>query len=192
MNQHLPSGLPRRFVFWSSLLCALLLLGPLHVEARSPQPELAAGADVAQVLYVGFTPPAGVAQHLVKAIDQAQTEVLVQAYGFTHNAIAQALVRAHQRGAKVQVLLDEKSDATNRYVIGLLHAAGIPIRLDGAHAIAHNKVMVLDGQVVVTGSFNFTNAAETRNAENLLILRSPALAQAYRDNWLQHLQHARP
>ena len=118
--------------------------------------------------------------------------MLVQAYGFTHNAIAQALVRAHQRGAKVQVLLDEKSDATNRYVIGLLHAEGIPIRLDGAHAIAHNKVMVLDGQVVVTGSFNFTNAAETRNAENLLILRSPALAQAYRDNWLQHLQHARP
>jgi phosphatidylserine/phosphatidylglycerophosphate/cardiolipin synthase-like enzyme len=192
MNQHLTSGLPRLFVFWPSLLCALLLLGPQHAQARSPQPELAAGADVAQVLYVGFTPPAGVAQHLVKAIDQAQTEVLVQAYGFTHNAIAQALVRAHQRGAKVQVLLDEKSDATNRYVIGLLHAAGIPIRLDGAHAIAHNKVMVLDGQVVVTGSFNFTNAAETRNAENLLILRSPALAQAYRDNWLQHLQHARP
>ena len=49
MNQHLLSGLPRRFVFWPSLLCALLLLGPLHAGARSPQPELAAGADVASL-----------------------------------------------------------------------------------------------------------------------------------------------
>ena len=196
MNQHLLSGLPRRFVFWPSLLCALLLLSPLRAQARSPQPELAAGADVAKVLYVGFPPPAGVAQHLVKAIDQAQTEVLVQAYGFTHNAIAQALVRAHQRGAKVQVLLDEKSDATNRYVIGLLHAAGIPIRLDGAHAIAHNKVMVIDSGhsdcAVITGSFNFTYAAQHRNAENALILRgNPPLCEAYFRNWRHHQVHAR-
>jgi phosphatidylserine/phosphatidylglycerophosphate/cardiolipin synthase-like enzyme len=146
----------------------------------------------AQVLYVGFTPPVGVAHALVKYLDQAQSEILVQAYGFTHNAIAQALVRAHQRGVKVQVLLDEKSDATNRYVISLFRSAGVPMRADGAHAIAHNKVMVIDQQVVVTGSFNFTNSAETRNAENLLILRSPGLARSYRDNWLQHMQHARP
>ena len=51
--------------------------------------------------------------------------------------------------------------------------------------------MVIDNQVVVTGSFNFTNSAETRNAENLLILRSPELAQAYRDNWVSHWQHGR-
>ena len=172
---------------WSGLNMGLARTDPPAVA-----PSMVKAGDSVQVLYLGFTPPVGVAKNIVQAIDQAKQEVLVQAYGFTHNAIAQALVRAHQRGAKVQVLLDEKSDATNRYVIGLLHAAGIPIRLDGAHAIAHNKVMVLDGQVVVTGSFNFTNAAETRNAENLLILRSPALAQAYRDNWLQHLQHARP
>jgi phosphatidylserine/phosphatidylglycerophosphate/cardiolipin synthase-like enzyme len=87
--------------------------------------------------------------------------------------------------------LDEKSDSTNRYVISLLRTAGVPLFSDGAHAIAHNKVMVMDGQVVVTGSFNFTNSAETRNAENLLILRSPQLAQSYRQNWLQHQQHAR-
>ncbi len=149
-------------------------------------------SDLAQVLYVGFTPPAGVSQHLVQHIDQSRSEVLVQAYGFTHNAIAQALVRAHQRGVKVTVLLDEKSESTNRYVISVLRNAGIALLHDGAHAIAHNKVMVMDAQVVVTGSFNFTNSAETRNAENLLILRSPSLAQSYRQNWLMHQQHARP
>jgi phosphatidylserine/phosphatidylglycerophosphate/cardiolipin synthase-like enzyme len=159
---------------------------------RTDTQALTSNNDLAQVLYVGFTPPAGVAQHLVQHIDQAQSEVLVQAYGFTHNAIAQALVRAHQRGVKVAVILDEKSDSTNRYVISLLRSAGVAMFADGAHAISHNKVMVMDSQVVVTGSFNFTNSAETRNAENLLILRSPTLAHSYRQNWLLHQQHAHP
>ena len=133
----------------------------------------------------------GVQTCALPILDLAQSEILVQAYGFTHNAIAQALVRAHQRGVKVQVLLDEKSESTNRYVISLFRSTGVPMRADGSHAIAHNKVMVIDQQVVVTGSFNFTNSAETRNAENLLILRSLALAKSYRENWLVHSQHAR-
>jgi phosphatidylserine/phosphatidylglycerophosphate/cardiolipin synthase-like enzyme len=160
--------------------------------AVSSTGSTARSGDDVQVLYVGFTPPAGVAQNIVQAVDQAQKEVLVQAYGFTHNAIAQAVVRAHRRGVTVHVLLDQKSDSTNRYVMGLFQDAGVSVRLDGAHAIAHNKVMVIDAQVLVTGSFNFTNSAETRNAENVLILRSESLARAYRDNWQQHWAHAKP
>jgi phosphatidylserine/phosphatidylglycerophosphate/cardiolipin synthase-like enzyme len=125
----------------------------------------------------------------VKAIDDSREEVLVQAYGFTHNAIAQALLRAQQRGVKVQVLLDKKSSQTNRYVIDLFEAASLPVKFDGAHAIAHNKVMVIDASVVVTGSYNFTNSADTRNAENILVLRSPDLAKSYRENWQTHWSH---
>ena len=94
--------------------------------------------------------------------------------------------------AKVQVLLDAKSESTNQYVLALFKEQGVTVRHDGAHAIAHNKVIVIDSQVVVTGSFNFTNSAETRNAENLLILSGASLAQAYRENWLSHWAHARP
>ena len=116
----------------------------------------------------------------------------MQAYGFTHNAIAQSLLRAHARGVQVRVLLDANSDKTNRYVIDLLERAQVPLRGDGRHAIAHNKVMVIDGAVVITGSFNFTNSAETRNAENFLILRSEALAQRYQQEWQIHWSHAEP
>ncbi len=164
-------------------------------EARTDRPTgtaAASGVDQVQVLYLGFTPPVGVAKHVVEAIDRAQQEVLVQAYGFTHNAMAQAVIRAHERGLKVSVLLDEKSDHTNRYVMALFKDAQVAVRLDGKHAIAHNKVIVIDGDTVVTGSFNFTNSAETRNAENLLILRGIPLGAAYRDNWLQHWQHSKP
>jgi phosphatidylserine/phosphatidylglycerophosphate/cardiolipin synthase-like enzyme len=143
----------------------------------------------AEVLGVYFTPPMDAAAAIVKAIDASDREVLVQAYGFTHNAIAQALVRAHQRGVKVYVLMDQKSQTSNRYVIAVLQDADVAVRQDGKHAIAHNKVMVIDQAVVITGSFNFTNSAETRNAENVLVLKSPDLAQQYRMQWQHHWAH---
>ena len=64
------------------------------------------------------------------------------------------------------------------------------VTVDAAHAIAHNKVMIIDGVIVVTGSFNFTKAAEEKNAENLLIIRDPGLAKLYMDNWDQHRVHS--
>jgi phosphatidylserine/phosphatidylglycerophosphate/cardiolipin synthase-like enzyme len=143
----------------------------------------------AEVLGVYFTPPVGAAAAIVQAIDASEREVLVQAYGFTHNAIAQALVRAHQRGVSVHVLLDKKSKASNRYVIDLLTQDQIDVRQDGKHAIAHNKVMVIDERLVITGSFNFTNSAETRNAENFLVLKSPELAHQYKAQWRHHWAH---
>jgi phosphatidylserine/phosphatidylglycerophosphate/cardiolipin synthase-like enzyme len=163
-------------------------------DVPAPPTGVANGADAslgsAQVLGVFFTPPSGAGHALVRWIDAAQTEVLVQAYGFTHNAIAQALLRAHQRGVRVAVLLDQKSSASNQYVMDLLRNAQVPMRLDGKHAIAHNKVMVIDQHIVVTGSFNFTNSADTRNAENLLVLSSQSLASRYHDNWESHWAHA--
>jgi phosphatidylserine/phosphatidylglycerophosphate/cardiolipin synthase-like enzyme len=153
-------------------------------------PTLPAGAETAQVLGVYFTPPSGAGKELVQWIDQARQEVLVQAYGFTHNAIAQALLRAHARGVKVMVLLDQKSQSTNQYVIDLLQGQKVSLKYDGRHAIAHNKVMVIDHSVVVTGSFNFTNSADSRNAENLLVLRSEGLAERYRSNWQLHWDHS--
>lgn len=167
----------------SLLICSLSFVG-LSTRAQSN-----ANRINAEVLGVYFTPPDHAAAAIVKVIDASEAEVLVQAYGFTHNAIAQALVRAHARGVKVRVLLDQKSQVTNRYVIGVLQDADIAVRQDGKHAIAHNKVMVIDHDVVITGSFNFTNAAATRNAENFLILKSPDLALQYRLQWQSHWAH---
>jgi phosphatidylserine/phosphatidylglycerophosphate/cardiolipin synthase-like enzyme len=143
----------------------------------------------AEVLGVYFSPPDDAAAAIVKAIDASEHEVLVQAYGFTHNAMAQALVRAHQRGVKVRVLLDKKSESSNRYVIAVLTDADMEVRHDGKHAIAHNKVMLIDRTIVITGSFNFTNSAATRNAENLLVLKSADLAETYRLQWQNHWAH---
>ena len=69
-------------------------------------------------------------------------------------------------------------------------AGGVPVFIDAEHKTAHNKVTVTDGRWVVTGSYNYNTNAETRNAENLLILDSPALAARYEENWLSHRTHS--
>jgi hypothetical protein len=136
---------------------------------------------------VRFSPNGGCTD--VAQIDAAQSSVLVQAYSFTSAPIAQALVAAHQRGLDVRVLLD-KSQRSEKYTSAdFLARAGVPTAIDAQHAIAHNKIMIIDGAVVVTGSFNFTKSAEQSNAENLLILHDPALAEKYTANWLAHARH---
>jgi len=170
--------------FFVSLLIGLVGFVGSFAWAQSTTEGMAA-----EVLGVYFTPPANAAAAIVNAIDASEREVLVQAYGFTHNAIAQALVRAHQRGVMVRVLLDRKSQSSNRYVMDVLSDAQIELRQDDKHSIAHNKVMVIDQAIVITGSFNFTNSAATRNAENFLVLKSADLAEKYRLQWQNHWAH---
>lgn len=139
---------------------------------------------------VYFSPKGGCTAAIVKNLDHAERYVLVQAYSFTSEPIAKALVNAHKRGVKVKVLLDKSQRYGKGSKLGLLVNAGIPVNIDTKHSIAHNKVMVIDGVTVITGSFNFTNAAEDKNAENLLVVRDKAIAKKYRDNWNKHQKHS--
>jgi phosphatidylserine/phosphatidylglycerophosphate/cardiolipin synthase-like enzyme len=137
-----------------------------------------------------FSPHGGCTQAIVSQIRIAKSQILVQAYSFTSAPIASALRDAHHRGVHVEVILD-KSQKKEKYTSAtFLSNAGIPTYIDAAHAIAHNKIMILDKSTVITGSFNFTKAAEGKNAENLLIVKSPDIAKRYIDNWQAHRQHS--
>jgi phosphatidylserine/phosphatidylglycerophosphate/cardiolipin synthase-like enzyme len=141
---------------------------------------------------VYFSPKGGATEAIIEALGHAHSSILVQAYSFTSEPIARALVRAHRRGLRVEILLD-KSQQNQRYsVASLLTQASIPTVIDAAHAIAHNKVMIIDDETVITGSFNFTKAAEERNAENVLIIRSKHLAARFLENWRIHCRHSTP
>ena len=93
---------------------------------------------------------------------------------------------------QVQVILDRSQKSEKYSEADFLVNVGIPVQIDAKHAIAHNKIMVIDGQTVITGSFNFTTAAEEHNAENLLVIRSPELAAKYAANWKVHADHSEP
>ena len=72
----------------------------------------------------------------------------------------------------------------------MLKSRGIQVWLDDRHASSHNKIIIIDRETVITGSFNFTYAAEARNAENILIIPSAELAGLYTDNFLAHRRHS--
>lgn len=90
----------------------------------------------------------------------------------------------------MEIILD-KSHLTAQYTVGpFLVKSGIPVKIDPVHEIAHNKILIIDGETVITGSFNFTKAAEDKNAENLLVIRDNALAEKYIKNWEEHAGHS--
>ncbi len=139
---------------------------------------------------VAFSPRGGCTEAIVRQLDAAQQSVLVQAYSFTSAPIAQALVQAHKRGVHVEVILDKSQRSEKYSSADFVAHAGIPTYIDAEHAIAHNKIMIIDGRVVITGSFNFTKSAEEHNAENLLVIHDPDLAAKYTANWQAHAAHS--
>lgn len=144
-----------------------------------------------QTIEVGFSPEGGAESLVLKTIRSAQKSIRVLAYSFTSKPIAEALVAAHKRGVDVRVVLD-KSKRTEKYTsANFIANSGIPTRIDSQHAIAHNKVLVIDQQHVETGSFNFTVAAAKRNAENAIVIwNNPELADVYAKDWQEHWQHS--
>jgi phosphatidylserine/phosphatidylglycerophosphate/cardiolipin synthase-like enzyme len=173
---------------------AALLLAAVFALARQIMPAgIHPPAATEGAVSVWFSPAGGCTDAIVSELAKAKKNVLVQAYSFTSAPIAQALVDAKARGVAVTLILDS-SQRTERYSSAtFLLNHQIPTFIDDQHAIAHNKIMIIDGQTIITGSFNFTKSAEQSNAENLLLIRErPLLVKAYEANFREHLGHSEP
>ena len=139
-----------------------------------------------------FSPKGGCTDAIVRELGHARHEVLVLAYSFTSRPIAQALVDAKLRGVHVEIVLDHSNETEAYSDLHFFLEQGLAPVIDPHHAIAHNKVMVIDGRTILTGSFNFTQHAENDNAENLLVIKGHrALVRLYKDNFHAHKAHAR-
>jgi phosphatidylserine/phosphatidylglycerophosphate/cardiolipin synthase-like enzyme len=152
----------------------------------SIQPSTACGTTVC------FTPGGNCTNLIVNAVGGAQTSILAQAYSFTSAAIAKAWLDAHKRGVQVQVILDKSQRSEKYSSADFLANLGMPTLIDANHAISHNKVMIIDGDTIITGSLKFTKAAHEKNAENVPIIRDNASAAQYTQNWQAHRQHSQP
>ena len=168
------------------------ILGVLLIVGLITGASLLGATPAKTDIEVYFSPKGGCTDAIVRELDKARGEVLVQAFTITSSPIAQAISKAYARGVKVVVILDE-SQLTDHYSSATyLSNHGVPCFVDGKHAIAHNKIMVIDDQTVITGSFNFTVAAEKDNAENLVIMHRPELAAKYSANFKEHFKHSVP
>ena len=102
----------------------------------------------------------------------------------TSPSIADALIAATARGIRVSILLDKSNLHDKWSQINLLKKAGIDVSIDKVSGIAHNKIMIIDHKKVITGSFNFTRSADSRNTENVIIIDDSKVAESYIQNWL--------
>jgi len=199
----------KRTLLVFALVCACA------VEAQQPvqAPERIPVGQTPPVLRVSHTPPALPARGTVQVaftpwdnaeamvadgIRRAKQQILVQAFSFTSRTLANALAAAKRRGVDVQVMADrEQTFSGEASRIPDLVQAGIPVMLEVRYQSAHNKVMVVDAgtadAAVITGSYNWTYAAQNKNAENVLILRhNPDIVNAYAANWRRHFADALP
>jgi phospholipase D len=135
-------------------------------------------------LNVCFTPPSGCGSLIAREISKAKETIYVQAFGLTSQKIVDQLIQAKKDGVEIKILLD-RSNLHDKYSkIHELKRAGIDVSIDKVPGIAHNKIMIIDKSKVITGSFNFTNAADNRNAENVLLIHDSGVAETYLQSWL--------
>ena len=144
-------------------------------------PSYAFPADVS----VCFTPGDRCDERIISAIEDAQRTIYIQAYQLTSAPIKTSLDKAHRRGVKVITILD-KSQSKNSAVYFVDH--NIPVWIDRKVSIAHNKIMIIDGNIVITGSYNFSHAAQYRNAENVVFIKSPDIVSEYLKNFDRRLK----
>lgn len=159
-----------------------ILLCSLSWSANDP--------ETAVVKTVRFSPNGGATAAAVAEIAAAKQTIRVQAYSFTSAPIADALIAAFNRGVDVVCVLDSSDATDKRAATARVADAGIEVFIDRKHAIAHNKLLLIDAKIVCTGSFNFTKNAEQNNAENFIVLQSEKLCAVYRENFEAHLKHS--
>ena len=141
-----------------------------------------------------FSPPG---KHLeevvVEAIDNAKSQILVQAYGFSNDEICAALIRAKKdRKVKIKILLDKSNETSQKSCMEDMEKIHVTPRIDDEGGIAHNKVMIIDSMITISGSFNFTENAK-RNEENLLVITDHDVAMEYIKNWyLRRIESRKP
>jgi phosphatidylserine/phosphatidylglycerophosphate/cardiolipin synthase-like enzyme len=160
-------------------------IGYASKEFIQPDPNVPSSSLLhsSPLISVCFTPNKRCQAQIINEINKATKSIYVQAYSFTDKEIAQALAKAAKRGVTVKALLDKSNRKDNRSAKDILIQNQIPVQFDSPSGIAHSKIVIVDQSITISGSYNFSAAAYSRNTENLLIIHDPGLAQKYLQNW---------
>lgn len=132
---------------------------------------------------VAFSPNQGATKLIISTIKEAKKNIYVAAFALTSQSIADALVDAQKNGVEVRVILDKKQNKDAHSKSDLLRKKRIKVRISN-RSLMHNKYMIIDGNTLQLGSFNYSMSAENKNAENVLVIHnSPDLVGLYLNEW---------
>ena len=148
-----------------------------HVIDNTPHPSLTVEGTQIETY---FSPDDGTAAHIIAAIRGAEESIYFMAYSFTSDYIAEAMLEQAYDGVTVAGVFEESQYFSNRGTeFDRLLNGGLDIRIDGNPRNMHHKVIIIDGKIVIIGSYNFSASAEERNDENTLIIHNADIAAQY-------------
>lgn len=137
-----------------------------------------------------FSPDEPITDEIVRRLEAAQQSIEVMAFAFTSDPVADQLIAAKDRGLAVRVVMESRNAKGTGSEMTKLRDAGVDIHSDGNCYIMHHKVIIIDDHLVITGSFNFTRAAQEQNDENVLIVDDASLAARYKEEFARVYQQA--
>jgi phosphatidylserine/phosphatidylglycerophosphate/cardiolipin synthase-like enzyme len=149
-----------------------------HAKVKALTPSMTIGGVQVENY---FSPPDGVMDHLIEYVKGARKSVHFMIFTYTDTDLAAAMIARNKAGLDVQGVIENRGASQGALVP--LYCAKVPVKLDGNKYTMHHKVIILDGQTVITGSFNFTKAADNENDDNLLVIHSPAVAALYEQEY---------
>lgn len=168
-------------IFRTLALAALLSI-PVWVQAEPS-------------VQIGFSPEGSAQKLVLETIASAKHDIQILAYAFQAPDIMQALVDAKSRGINVRVVVDKKRNKgkTSKKAMDFVTSNGVELRTNDHFHIHHDKVIIVDGTTVETGSFNYAPSAETANSENVVVIREmPEVARQYLAHWQSRWDLGKP
>jgi phosphatidylserine/phosphatidylglycerophosphate/cardiolipin synthase-like enzyme len=147
----------------------------------SPRGKTAASVDTdAGPVQALFAPEDRVAGHLIELIQCAKKSIRFLAFSFTSAPIADEIIESAAHGVSVSGIMEtSQAKSSSAAQWDRLRHNGATVYLDANPRNMHHKVILIDGEIVATGSYNFSESAENKNDEDLLIFWNPALADAF-------------
>ncbi len=138
-----------------------------------------------------FAAEDNVAEKLIPIIENAQTSIRFMAFSFTHDGMGDAILKRANAGVDVKGIFELRGSETKYSELGKLYRAGVPVRQDGNPRTFHHKVIIIDNNILITGSFNFSNNANKNNDENVLVVHNKDIAQQYLNEFDRRWAEAR-
>ena len=160
-------------------------IGLLKRLTYSFEPENTHIAEAPSYTEIAFSPKEGATDLIIKVLKSSEKSVKIAAYSFTSRPIADSIIEAKKRGVKIQAVVDKSQIRKSSHsIVPRLLEEKIPVRVDYKHSLQHNKYIIVDGKTLQTGSFNYSAAAQNRNAENVIVLWNiPSIVKIYDANW---------
>jgi phosphatidylserine/phosphatidylglycerophosphate/cardiolipin synthase-like enzyme len=180
-----------------SLILVVMSMGQSTAQARSakashtPSLEDLATVSMPKDQDVCFSPEEQCDLKLIKLIQSAQTSIDVAVYDISLDMLAHQLLTQGKK-IHVRILVDKRQSKEKNSVVGLLIKAGANVRYGHQRGIMHNKFAIIDGKMMETGSYNYTNHATQANNENQIYLASPTIVKRYVDRFEKIWQEGQP